>query len=309
MIPSLPEVRMGEPMCCTGLAVFPLFHAGSGTLDYLLAHEALESGQLVVREACEIGSVPEMFAENKGDLPCLILEGTELRGSKQARMLNASVLVGSRSWARMPVSCVEHGRWRYVSPQSSAGSHCPPTLRALLKGSAGSRRQGLGSCQIALWAEISRKHRALGVTSTTEDLSSALEMHRERVAQLQERLPYPVSANGVAVALGGKLVSIDIVDKPVTLEKVWNRLTEGFALDGIETQGAGREMTAAKVSVALQRMRGLGWQPVEPVGLGEEWRARNDGMLANTLFIEGALLHASVSLLRVGHSGETSQAV
>ena len=108
----------------------------------------------------------------------------------------------------------------------------------------------------------------MGVTSTTEDLSAALETHRERVEQVQKRLPYPVSANGVAVALGGRLVSIDIVDKPVTLEKVWNRVTEGFALDAIETHDTGCEATCTDVLAELRHMRQLGWHPVEPVGSG-----------------------------------------
>ena len=41
---------------------------------------------------------------------------------------------------------------------------------------------------------------------------------------------YPAFANGVAVALDGRLVAIDIVDKPATLEKVWNKVTEGFVV-------------------------------------------------------------------------------
>jgi len=219
-------------------------------------------------------------------------------------MLNTTALVGGRSEARISVSCVEHGRWRQKSPQSSAGSHCPPSLRALLKGSASSRRRGLGSSQIALWSDIRRRHRAMGVASTTEDLSAALEAHRERVEQVQKRLPYPRSANGVAVALGGRLVSIDLLGSPATLEKVWPQVTEGFALDAIEPRDTGGEVTAREVSAALERMRGLPWQPVEPIGLGDEWRAEDEGMLAGALFFSGAMLHASASFVRA--PGESS---
>ena len=192
MNPFLPEVRVGEPLHCEALTVFPLFAERSlFSPEYILAHEAMELGTVTVREVSDAGSIPDLLVENNGDLPCLILEGTELRGSKQHRMLNATALIGQKSQARIPVSCVEQGRWRYESQQSSSGSHCPPSLRSLLKGSAASRRHGLGSHQIAMWAEIRRKHRALGVPSTTEDLSAALDTHRERVEQVQKRLPYP----------------------------------------------------------------------------------------------------------------------
>jgi hypothetical protein len=259
----------------------------------------MAAGIVTVREVSAAGSIPDLLVENNGDLPCLLLEGTELRGSKQHRMLNSTTLVGSRSQTRIPVSCVEHGRWRSDSQKSNSGSHCPPSLRSFLKGSAASPRRGLGARQIAIWAEIRRRHRALGVDSTTEDLSAAIEAHRERVEQVQKELPYPVSANGVAVALGGRLVSIDIVDKPETLEKVWGRVTEGFALDAIENPDVGREVACTEVLAELQRMRQLDWRPVEPVGLGDECRAREDGMLAAALFFGGVLLHASASVSRI----------
>jgi hypothetical protein len=294
MCVRIPEVRVGEPVCCGGVAVFPLFaeHSLFGP-DYVLAHEAMEMGTVTVREVSESGSIPDLLVENDGDLPCLILEGTELRGSKQHRMLNSTALVGSRSEARIPVSCVEHGRWRYESRQSGAGSHCPPSLRHLLKGPAGNRRRGLGSRQIAIWAEIRRRHRAAGVTSATEDLSAAIEAHRERVERVQKRLPYPALANGVAVALGGRLVSVDIVDKPVTLEKAWNRVTEGLAMDALEAGETGHEVTGTEVSATIRRFRQADWRRVEAVALGEEFRTREDALLGSALFFEGVLLHAA----------------
>jgi len=147
------------------------------------------------------------------------------------------------------------------------------------------------------------------VDSTTEDLSAAIEAHRERVAQVQKQIPYPAPANGVAVALNGRLVSIDVLDKATTLEKLWGRVTEGFALDAIETSDTGREATYMEVLAELQRVNLLTWHPVEPVGLGEECRARGDGMLAGALFFGGVLLHGSVSILPVRHDDEVGKAV
>jgi hypothetical protein len=310
MNPPFPDVRVGDPLHCGGLAVFPLNAEHSlFSPEYVLSHEAMAAGTVTVREVSAAGSIPDLLVENNGDLPCLILEGTELRGSKQHRMLNSSALIGGGCQIRIPVSCVEHGRWRSDSQKSSSGSHCPPSLRSFLKGSAGSPRRKLVARQIALWAEIRRRHRALGVASTTEDLSAALEAHRERVEQVQKQIPYPASANGVAVALGGSLVSIDILDKPATLEKVWGRVTEGFALDAIENPDAGREVACTEVLAELQRMRLLAWHPVEPVGLGDELRAGNDRMLAGALFFGEVLLHASASILPVRHDNAIGKAV
>ena len=70
---TMPEVRVGEPLSCGSLGVFPLFSERSlfpdRTLDYLLPNEAMEGGTVVVTEVSEAGSVPELRVRNDGDLP------------------------------------------------------------------------------------------------------------------------------------------------------------------------------------------------------------------------------------------------
>lgn len=294
-----PDVRVGSPQLSGSLAVFPLFSEGSLHSEdenhYVLAHEAMAAGSVTIREVSDAGSIPDLLVENIGDLPCLLLEGTELRGSKQTRMLNTTALVGGKSQITIPVSCVEHGRWRRDSQESRSGSQCPPTLRGLLKGSAHSPRRGLGSHQIAMWNEIRRKHRVLGVASTTEDLSAALETHSEKMERMKTQFPYPANANGIAVAISGKIIAIDIFDKPVTLDKIWDRVQQGVLLDLLEVPEAASQATV-DVPAELYRMRNLPWCEVKPVGVGEQYRARGNGILADVLLHKGELLHASASL-------------
>ena len=38
------------------------------------------------------------------------------------------------------------------------------------------------------------------------------------------------------------------------------------------------------------------WERVDSVGLGEQYRGHDDGMLATALVVEGVLLHASMSM-------------
>ena len=116
---------------------------------------------------------------------------------------------------------------------------------------------------------------------------------------MRKRLPCLATSRGVAVALGGELVTIDILDKPTTLKKVWSRLAEGFALDTIELSDTGREATGRDVTAALGHMSRLDWQPVEPVGSGESYAAGDETMLAGALVFGGRLLHVGAAMLRV----------
>jgi hypothetical protein len=84
------------------LALFPLFDGAFQLVEYTLSDHGIASGVVTVEEVSASGSVPELLVENKGDIRVLFLEGEELIGAKQNRILNTSVRRGNRAnqWAR-----------------------------------------------------------------------------------------------------------------------------------------------------------------------------------------------------------------
>ena len=109
----------------------------------------------------EAGSVPDLLVENKGDVRALLLEGEELVGAKRNRILNTSVLIAAHSKIKIPVSCVEQGRWRYRSRLfGSSGSHSSSKLRYFLKMSVSksvTAHRGHRSDQGAVWQEVAHQ--------------------------------------------------------------------------------------------------------------------------------------------------------
>ena len=225
---SLPEVRVGDPLRHEALTVFPLFdHAGSNA-DYLLSDEALAAGVVTVEEVGQSGSVPNLVVNNQADTLVLFLEGEQLQGAKQNRVLNTSVLVGAKTTLTIPVSCVEQGRWRYTSASfGHSGMHSSPKLRHILKESVSrSAKEGRGHCsdQGGVWKEVSRQMKALGAASATAAMADTYKRHADRLDDFRERLRYIERASGLAVAVGDKIISVDLFDKPATCRKVWGQL-------------------------------------------------------------------------------------
>ena len=176
---AFPKVRVGQAVRHQALSVFPLFDGSQVPVEYLLSDEGIGSGCVIVEEVSEAGSVPDLLVENKGDVRILFIEGEELVGAKQNRILNTSVLIAAKSKTKIPVSCVEAGRWRFRSKHfGSSGSHSPSKLRYFLKRSVSHSvmaKRGHRSDQGKVWEEVSRQQAALGAVSGTSAMADTFE--------------------------------------------------------------------------------------------------------------------------------------
>jgi hypothetical protein len=296
---TLPAIRIGEPVRHESLTVFPLFTEPHGQIDYLLADEAIQAGAVSVQEVSEGGSVPDLLVENSGDARVLFLEGEELVGAKQNRILNTSVLLPARSKVKVPVSCVERGRWSYISRYfGSAGRHSSSKLRHALKSSVSeSLAGGAGhrSDQGTVWEEVDKQQAALGVSSPTAAMADSFVAHQRQIDAYAERFPYPEGAAGLAVAVGDKVVAVDLFDKPATCRKVWRRLLSGFLLEAVEPSAGAGQVTQPAVEGRLAALRDSPWEKVQPVGDGEEYRGKSDdGSQASALALGDSLVHGSL---------------
>src|SRR5262249_10643440 len=172
---TFPKIQVRNALSHEALTVFPLLTPAQEGVDYLLSDKAITEGAVTVEEVNEAGSVPHLIVTNQADSLILFLEGEELRGAKQNRVLNTSVLVAARSKTTIPVSCVERGRWRYQSPHfGSGGSHATSKLRYVLKKTVSeSAKQGRGhsSDQGEVWKEVGRMDAALASHSPTEAMA------------------------------------------------------------------------------------------------------------------------------------------
>jgi hypothetical protein len=101
---TLSALSIGEPSTYCNLAVFPLFADEARKPDYLTLDEGLEQGACRVTEISEGGSVPELRFENPSDHRILLLDGEELIGARQNRVLNITILVGARHGGHGSVS-------------------------------------------------------------------------------------------------------------------------------------------------------------------------------------------------------------
>ena len=116
---ALEKVTTGQPMRFAGLTMIPLLAREDTEPGYLTLDDALAGGAFRVSERSETGRVPELLVVNDTGHSVFVLDGEELVGAKQNRIVNLTILVPAKSRLTVPVSCVEAGRWRHQSQNFS----------------------------------------------------------------------------------------------------------------------------------------------------------------------------------------------
>lgn len=295
----LPDIRVGNPMLHESLSVFPIYCDDSSNLDYRLSSQALADESLLVSEVDEDGSVPNLLVENKGNTSILFLEGEELIGAKQNRVLNMTVLVAPHTTVRIPVSCVEQGRWRSESQYfESSGSHSPVKLRHVLKASVSKsikEDSSHASDQSEVWREVAQLHQTHGIDSETSAMSAAFDSHQDQISDFLEDLPYAKEASGFAIAVGDQVVSIDLFDKPSTCQQVWDRMLSGVVFDAMAAGKTSEPASVGDVEQLLKEANESQWTRSAAIGEGEEHRAESArGTHASALSVEQTVIHGSV---------------
>jgi len=198
-------------------------------LRFVPAVSTIDKGELEIREVRQEGSVNTLLAVNFSDQYCLLTDMDLLKGAKQNRVVNTSVLLAPNAKREIRVSCVERSRWSYDSPDfKSAPSVMDPKMRAAKAASLSADMEGMVSeTQSKIWNLINQEMAAHNIFSGTEDYNSVLE---SKVSMPHSKFSFnhEKRCNGLAIFDGRKLVSFDIFGNRDVYSYYFERLTRGI---------------------------------------------------------------------------------
>jgi len=291
---------VGEPSQFGNLMIFPVKTGAAGVFPYLVFEEAVKNGILELSESGPGGHVPELIIENKSDHRVFILDGQVVQGLKQNRMVNASIMLEARSKTKLPVSCVEQGRWSYRKTEYYAGDVSYGELRKMKQRHVAEslmKKKGFETDQGAIWQEIDRKMQQCDARSQTQEMGSIYEKQRHALEEYLVKLPYTDGATGVIASPGGSRLCADLFDSESTLRKLYTRLISSYALDTIRKSRAKEETQYPDIKEAASFLECLARARAErfkSAGLGEDVRFKGKGIEGASLVCEGSVIHMSL---------------
>ena len=281
------------------LAVVPIMAELPTGPEYLTLSEALAAGMIVITELSEGGSVPELVVVNEGHMPVLLLDGEELAGAKQNRVVNTTILLKEHSKTVIPVSCVEHGRWHYLSHEfQDSGNVMGAKQRARKGRSVSANLAGRGrrdSDQSDVWDGVAEMVNGFQVSSDTGAMRDVYtHMSGDLTTLLKAFTPVP-GQRGMAAFIGGQIAGIEYLSQPRAFAKVYEKLLRSYALDALRLPGTAK--ATADPEQARQFLAGIAAGNVhsyDALGYGDEHRIAGSGADGSALTLEDALIHLTL---------------
>jgi hypothetical protein len=292
----LDRISLGTPSAYRNLTLTPILLKDGplSSVEPLCLEEALAAGTLRVSEVSAEGHVPELRVKNSGDAPVLILDGEELVGAKQNRIVNVTILVPPHSEIVIPVSCIEAGRWGYSRPGFAAAERVLNQEIRYRKAEAVTRslkeKRLRFSDQRAVWDGVDKMLFALGAASPTRALSDGFDERVNAITEYLAAFAGRPGQVGVIYRIGGVLAGLDLFGSERTFARAFPKLVRGSALQAL----AGYEKHGRPSLEEPQFLRSALSAPTErfpAVGLGEEYRIDTDGIGGGALHLDTGLVH------------------
>jgi hypothetical protein len=292
----LSKLEFGEWQTFNNMAVIPLFTSVDDSPKYLTLREALERGLLVITETSKTGSVPELRVLNKAEIPVLLLDGEELAGAKQNRVLNTTILLKEGCETIIPVSCTEQGRWSYASAEFfDSGNIMNRNLRSRKASSVSRSLEASGSYrgnQGAVWEGIASCAVMANVSSVTGAMSDIYESKEYGLKGYLDAFKYIPHQRGIFVMVNGRVAGFDVLSLESAYETTHPKLVKSYAMDALlEKQTDHEPPSAERARAFLEEAKSCNETKFKSVGYGWDHRLEKKHMVGSALVNEEQVIH------------------
>lgn len=291
------RVSLGGAVMLHGLGVLTLLGDGTVKLPAVdLLEEAIGRRSVRITETTESGEVPFLSLVNEGDRPVLILEGEELVGGKQNRIVNTSMIIQPGVALKVPVSCMEAGRWAGRNEEFHSGEAIfRARSRAVHKQNVSFSLHTEGSFrgeQGAVWDEVQLSLSELRAASPTSDFRAGRAQVAQRIEEFVEGLgPVDGQIGAIFFSRTG-VIGAELLGTEELYRKACEKIIRSFAFEVLldpDLDSRGFDSVEKWWSEVLNTEATLHPSP----GVGRDIRCSSRNVIGSGLYWHEACVHFS----------------
>jgi hypothetical protein len=292
----LSSLDLGELQQFNNMAVFPLMTSLDDSPKYLILKQALDQHVLVIGEVSQEGRVPELKVVNKADTPVLLLDGEELAGAKQNRVLNTSILLKENSETIIPVSCTEQRRWSYKSQEfAESGTVMIPKIRKMKSQTVSDslhESREFRSDQGTVWTSIDELSEQTGIRSQTAAMKDVYEAKEKELDEYLNTFKCLPGQKGLLTFIDGKVVGFDFLSLDTAYALLHPKLVKSYAMEALLQKTQKTEKPGAEKGKEFLKDAGrCKEKKYKSVGKGDDHRFEGKQLVGSALKFQKKVIH------------------
>ena len=220
-----PNIQLLKPQVYENITVFPL-KSDRSYIDIMSLKKGLELGLVKVKE-CEQSQVNTLIVENNAVTPLILIDGEEVVGGDQNRIVNSTILIGANSKMKVSVSCSEKNRWAYKSEfKQSEYIANYNTRRAKEFASRSSEK-----FQNVIWSSIDTLEEVNSFSSPTSAMEESYDHMKLKLNDIINNFKVVDNQNGILIMVDGEIKGFELLFNSEIYKDFHSKILKSYLID------------------------------------------------------------------------------
>ncbi len=260
-----------------------------GKKDFLTLKKGYEMNLVEIKEL-EHSTVNTVSCKNDSVTPLILIDGDEITGAMQNRIINDTLLIPAKSTINIPVSCTEHGRWHTKGEGAESRTFKPSAESRTFKPSLYSANHSTRSrksrasyeerdYQGEVWDSISEFESRSNFKSMTSALNDSYENLKDKQNDYLSKFHIEDGQNGVIFIVNGEVKGYH------------EKLCRSYIIEAIVEKKSVDNIDRLKLMKVLENISQSEFKSKKSIGLGDNLKFSNDFGSGSGLVWEDELIH------------------
>ena len=286
MIALGKDIEFLKPQVHENMAIIPL-KTEKPYIDMLTLKKGLELGLVKVKE-CETSTVSTLIVENNAVTPLILIDGEEVVGGDQNRLVNSTILVGAGSKMKIPVSCTEKGRWAYKSEFKQSDYIANLNTRIAKEHASRTHHH----YQDVIWSSINSLEAENDYCSPTSAMEESYENLKIDHGKIIKEFNVEAGQNGVMIMVDGEIKGFELFLNPEIYKEFHEKILKSYLIDSKIDNKTFTINTDAAREVILNAFESS-FEKRESIGLEEAFEFENDEGIGSLCTFKDEIIHLS----------------
>ena len=204
--------------------------------DFITLKKGIEMGLVSIKEL-DNEEVNTVYCKNDAVVPLLLIDGDEIIGAKQNRIMNESLLIPANSERKISVSCTEHGRWSFNSGVKKDFCASDFSLNFETRRVKSNARMASRNYQSDVWNHINKLENRHAFKSRTSALNDNYKHSKLTQDDYLNNLNIIDGQNGVICFINGEFKGIELFYNHSIYKEYHEKTLRSYIIEAIADGG------------------------------------------------------------------------